>query len=55
MSAVEISRRAVKLIKDNCVIVAGMNLQTLALVLIGVVVNPGFTAILSNGSAILRR
>ena len=53
IGAIETSRRAVKLIKDNCAIVAAMNAQALTLVLIGAVANPGITALISNGSAIV--
>jgi heavy metal translocating P-type ATPase len=53
VKAIEISRRSVKLIKENCAIVAGMNLQALTLVLMGVLANPVITALISNGSAII--
>jgi heavy metal translocating P-type ATPase len=53
VNAIEIARRSVKLIKENCAIVAGMNSQALALVLMGVVVNPVITALISNGSGIV--
>jgi heavy metal translocating P-type ATPase len=51
--AVEISRDAVGLIKQNYAIVAGMNTLALALALPGGLISPVVTALLSNGSAIL--
>lgn len=53
IKAVEISKDAVKLIKQNYVIVAGMNTLALALALPGGLITPASTALLSNGSAIL--
>ena len=53
VKAVEISRDAVRLIKQNYAIVAGLNTVALALVLPGGLISPVTTAILSNGSAIL--
>ena len=51
--AVEISRDAVGLIKQNYAIVAGMNTLALALALPGGLISPVVTALLSNGSAVL--
>jgi heavy metal translocating P-type ATPase len=51
--AIEISRDAVGLIKQNYAIVAGMNTLALGLALPGGLISPIFTALLSNGSAIL--
>ncbi len=51
VKAVEISRGAVSLIKQNYAIVAGLN--TLALALPGGLITPEVTALISNGSAIL--
>jgi heavy metal translocating P-type ATPase len=51
--AVEISRDAVGLIKQNYAIVAVMNTLALGLALPGGLISPVFTALLSNGSAIL--
>jgi len=51
--AVEISREAVRLIKQNYAIVTAMNTLALALAVSGVVISPVITALLSNGSAIL--
>ncbi len=53
VKAVEISRDAVHLIKQNYGIVAGLNTLALALALPGGLVSPSVTAIISNGSAIL--
>ena len=53
VKAVEISRGAVSLIKQNYAIVAVLNTVALGLALPGGLVTPEFTAILSNGSAIL--
>jgi heavy metal translocating P-type ATPase len=51
--AVEISRDAVGLIKQNYAIVAVMNTLALGLALPGGLISPVVTALLSNGSAIL--
>jgi Cu2+-exporting ATPase len=51
--AVEISRDAVGLIKQNYAIVAVMNTLALGLALPGGLISPIVTALLSNGSAIL--
>jgi Cu2+-exporting ATPase len=51
--AVEISRNAVSLIRQNYAIVAGLNTLALALALPGGLVSPVTTALISNGSAIL--
>ena len=53
VKAVEISRGAVGLIKQNYAIVAGLNTLALALALPGGLVSPSVTAIISNGSAII--
>jgi len=53
VKAVDISRGAVSLIKQNYVIVAGLNTLALALALPGGLVSPVTTAVISNGSAIL--
>ena len=53
VKAVEISRGAVGLIKQNYGIVAALNTAALGLALPGGLITPEFTAILSNGSAIL--
>lgn len=53
VKAVEISRGAVGLIKENYGIVAALNGLALALALPGGLVTPASTAVLSNGSAIL--
>jgi Cu2+-exporting ATPase len=53
VKAVEISRGAVKLIKQNYRIVGVLNAVALGLALPGGLVSPGATAVLSNGSAIL--
>jgi Cu2+-exporting ATPase len=51
--AVQISREAVSLIKQNYAVVAAMNTAALALVLPGGLISPVTTAVISNGSAIL--
>jgi Cu2+-exporting ATPase len=51
--AIEISRGAVGLIKQNYAIVAVLNTLALGLALPAGLVSPTFTAVLSNGSAIL--
>jgi Cu2+-exporting ATPase len=53
VKAVEISRGAVSLIKQNYGIVAVLNTLALGLALPGGLVTPAFTAVLSNGSAII--
>jgi P-type E1-E2 ATPase len=53
VKAVEISKGAVRLIKQNYAIVAGMNTLALALALPGSLIGPTTTALISNGSAIL--
>jgi Cu2+-exporting ATPase len=53
VKALEISRSAVGLIKQNYTIVVGMNTLALALALPSGLVSPTTTALLSNGSAIL--
>jgi heavy metal translocating P-type ATPase len=53
VKAVDISRGAVSLIKQNYAIVAGLNTLALALALPGGLVSPVMTAVISNGSAIL--
>jgi heavy metal translocating P-type ATPase len=51
VKAVEISKGTIRLIKQNYAIVAGMN--TVALALPSGLISPVFTAMISNGSAIL--
>ena len=53
VKALDISRGAVSLIKQNYVIVAGLNTLALALALPGGLVSPVTTALISNGSAIM--
>jgi heavy metal translocating P-type ATPase len=53
VKAIEISRRAVGLIKQNYAIVAALNVLALGLALPGGLVSPEVTAVISNGSAIL--
>ena len=53
VKAVEVSRGAVQLIKQNYAIVAGMNTLALALALPGGLISPTMTALISNGSAIV--
>jgi heavy metal translocating P-type ATPase len=53
VQAIEISRGAVGLIKQNYAIVAALNTLALGLALPAGLVTPTFTAVLSNGSAIL--
>ena len=53
VKAIEISRGAVSLIKQNYAIVGAMNTAALALALPGNLVTPEVTALISNGSAIL--
>jgi Cu2+-exporting ATPase len=53
VQAMEISRGAVSLIKQNYAIVAGLNTFALVLALPGGLISPVTTALLSNGSAII--
>jgi heavy metal translocating P-type ATPase len=53
VKAIEISRGAVGLIRQNYGIVAVLNTLALGLALPGGLITPDFTAVLSNGSAIL--
>jgi P-type E1-E2 ATPase len=53
VQAVEISRGAVSLIRQNYAIVAVMNAVALGLALPGGLISPEVTALISNGSAIL--
>ena len=53
VKAVDISRGAVSLIKQNYVIVAGLNTLALVLAVPGGLVSPVTTAVISNGSAIM--
>ncbi len=53
VKAIEISRGAVDLIRQNYAIVAGLNTLALAFALPGGLVSPVTTALISNGSAIL--
>ena len=53
VQAVEISRGAMRLIRQNYVIVAGLNTLALGLALPAGLVSPVTTALISNGSAVL--
>jgi Cu2+-exporting ATPase len=53
IAAIDISRDAMKLIRQNYAIIAGLNTLALLLALPGSFVSPGVTALISNGSAIL--
>ena len=53
VQAIELSRGAVRLIKQNYGIVAVMNTLALGLVLPGDLISPAAIAVISNGSAIL--
>jgi P-type E1-E2 ATPase len=53
VKAVEISKGTIGLIKQNYAIVAGMNTVAFALALPSGLISPVFTAMISNGSAIL--
>jgi Cu2+-exporting ATPase len=53
IEAIQISRGAVNLIKQNYAIVTGMNTLALGLALPGGLVSPSLTALISNGSAII--
>src|SRR5262249_21477023 len=53
VKAVQISKDGVSLIKQNYIIVAGLNTLALALALPGGLISPATTALISNGSAIL--
>ena len=53
VKAVEISRGAVSLIRQNYAIVAGLNTLALGLALPSGLISPSVTALISNGSAIL--
>jgi heavy metal translocating P-type ATPase len=53
VQAIEISRSAINLIKQNYVIVAAMNTVALGLALPGGLISARVTALISNGSAIL--
>jgi manganese/zinc-transporting P-type ATPase C len=53
VEAIEISRGAVALIKQNYGIVIGMNTLALALALPGGMIGPSMTALISNGSGML--
>jgi heavy metal translocating P-type ATPase len=53
VKAVEISRGAVGLIRQNYAIVAGLNALAMGLALPGGLITPEVTALISNGSAIL--
>ncbi|CAN2535893.1 Manganese-exporting+P-type+ATPase [Methylocapsa aurea] len=53
VEAVQISRQAVALVKQNYAIVVGMNTLALGLALPGGLISPSVTALISNGSAIL--
>lgn len=53
VTAVDISRGAVSLIRQNYAIVAALNTIAMGLALPGGLISPEFTAILSNGSAVV--
>jgi len=53
ISAIDISTEAISLIKQNYAIIAGLNTLAFALAIPSGLVSPGFTALISNGSAIL--
>jgi Cu2+-exporting ATPase len=53
VEAVEISRGAMRLIKQNYGVVIGLNTLALGLALPGGLITPSMTALISNGSAIL--
>jgi Cu2+-exporting ATPase len=53
ISAIDLSQDAIKLIKQNYAIIAGLNTLALALAIPSGMISPGLTALLSNGSAIL--
>jgi Cu2+-exporting ATPase len=53
VEAVEISRGAMGLIRQNYRVVIGLNTLALALALPGGLISPSATALISNGSAIL--
>ena len=53
VQAIDISRDAVSLIRQNYAIVAGLNTLALALALPGGLITPTVTALISNGSAIV--
>ena len=53
VKAIDISRDAIGLIKQNYAVVIGMNTLALALALPGGLISPTVTALLSNGSAII--
>jgi Cu2+-exporting ATPase len=53
VKALEISRSAVGLIRQNYAIVVGLNTIALMLALPSGLISPSTTAVLSNGSAIL--
>jgi Cu2+-exporting ATPase len=53
VKTIEISQGAVRLIKQNYAIVAGLNTLALALALPGGLISPTMTALISNGSAII--
>ena len=53
LEAIQISRGAVRLIKQNYGIVVGMNTLALGLALPGGLISPSVTALVSNGSAII--
>ena len=53
VEAIQISRGAVRLIKQNYAIVVGMNTLALGLALPAGLISPSLTALISNGSAII--
>jgi Cu2+-exporting ATPase len=53
LSAIELSQDAMRLIRENYAIIAGLNTLAVALAMPAGFVSPGLTALISNGSAIL--
>jgi Cu2+-exporting ATPase len=53
ITAIDVSRNAMQLVRQNYAIIAGLNTLALGLAIPGGWVSPGITALISNGSAIL--
>jgi Cu2+-exporting ATPase len=53
IAAFDVSSDAMKLIRQNFAIIAGLNTQAYALAIPSGLINPGITTLISNGSAIL--
>jgi len=53
ITAIDVSRNAMQLVRQNYAIIAGLNTFALGLAIPGGWVSPGITALISNGSAIL--